>query len=122
MTCACRSAFTVQYSLIYKKGVFVNIPHNDVRQMAVKLLSRVPVEPTLLPLTGERMEHRTTIETKEASLDIRIRGFWIRAASMFRCKFFDQNACLALFDRWKKKKSVTITNTLCKSKKEPLFF
>ena len=41
-----------------KKGGFINIRQNDVKDFTVKLLSEVghhvQVEPTLLPLTGER--------------------------------------------------------------------
>ena len=62
--------------MICKKGEYINTRQNDVRHMAIKLLSGVSqdvqVEPTLLLLTRERMEHRATIKTKEARLDIRI--------------------------------------------------
>ena len=61
-----------------------NLPlrQNDVRDFTAKLLSEVchdvQVEPALLRLTGERMEHRTATETNEARLNIRARKFWIR--------------------------------------------
>ena len=65
-----------------KKGGFINIRHNDVRDLTAKLSSEVchdeQVESTLLLLTGERMEYRTATGTNEATLDIRARGFWIR--------------------------------------------
>ena len=65
-----------------KKGGFINICHNDVRDLTTKPLSEVchdvQVEPTLLPLTGKQMKHRTAIETNEARLDIKARGFWIQ--------------------------------------------
>ena len=81
-TCAFGSTFTIEHSMSCKKEGFINIRHNDVRTLTAKLLSEVcydvQFEPILLPLTGERMEHRTTIETNEARLDIRTRGFWIR--------------------------------------------
>ena len=57
-----------------KKGGFINICHNDVREVC----NDVQVEPTLLPLTGKQMKHRTAIETNEARLDIKARGFWIQ--------------------------------------------
>ena len=48
------------------KGGFINIRHNYVGDLTAKLLSEVrhdvQVEPTLLPLAGEWMEHCTTIE------------------------------------------------------------
>ena len=82
----------------YKKGGFINIHHNDVRDLTAKLLSEVcydvQVEPTLLPLTGERMKYRSAIETNEARLDIKIRGFWIQRQQAFLdLKVFDPNAC-----------------------------
>ena len=57
-----------------KKGGFINIHHNDVRDLTAKPLSEVcyhvQVEPTLLPLTGEWMALRTAIDTNKAWLDI----------------------------------------------------
>ena len=70
-----------------KKGEFINICYNDVRDLTVKLLSEVchdvQVEPTLLSLTEEWMEHRNAIEAKEARSDIKVRGFWIRGQQAF---------------------------------------
>ena len=40
-TCACGSAYTIQQSMSCKKGGFINIRHDDVRDLAVKLLSEV---------------------------------------------------------------------------------
>ena len=40
-TCACGSAYTIQHSMSCKKGGFINIRHDDVRDLAVKLLSEV---------------------------------------------------------------------------------
>ena len=72
-----RHQFYNQYNISCKKGGFINTLHNDVRGLTAKLLSEVchdlRVKPTLLPLTGGRMEHRTAIETNEARLDIRAR-------------------------------------------------
>ena len=52
------------------------------------------VEPTLLPLIGERMEHRTAIETNEARLDIGAKRFWIRVQQGFLdVRILDPNAC-----------------------------
>ena len=70
-----------------KKGGFINIRHNDLRDLTAKLLSEVcrdvEVEPTLLPLTGEHMDYRTAIETDEARVEIRARRFWIRGQQAF---------------------------------------
>ena len=66
--------------------------------MTTKHLSEVchdvQVEPTLLLLTRERMEHRAAIENNEARLDIRARVFWIRRPQTFLdIRVFDPNAC-----------------------------
>ena len=86
-TCACGSIYTIEHSMSCKKGGFINIRCNDVRDLTAKLLSEVchdvQVEPTLLSLTGEWMEHRNAIEVKEARSDIRVRGFWIRGQQEF---------------------------------------
>ena len=70
-----------------KKGGFINIRHNDVRDFISKILSEVchdmQVETTLLPLTGEQMEHLITTETNEARLNIRAIGFWIYGDSKY---------------------------------------
>ena len=82
----------------WKKEEFINIRHNDVRDLTAKHLSEVchdvQVEVTLLPLTGERMEHRPAIENNEERLDIRARGFWIQGQQAFLyVRVFDPNAC-----------------------------
>ena len=52
------------------------------------------VDSTLLPLTGESVEHRTAIEINEARLDIIARGFWIWGHQAFLdVRIFDPNAC-----------------------------
>ena len=129
---ACGSTLTIQHSMSWKKGGFINICHNDVRDLTAKILSEAchdaQVEPTLLPLTGERIEHRTAIETNETRLVIRARGFWIRWQQAFLdVTVFDPNACQYsnssyrnVMQPTKKKKSLTITNALCMSNKEPL--
>ena len=73
------STFTIQHSMSCKKGGFINIRRNNVRDLTAKLLSGVchdvQIELTLLLLTGERIKHRTAIETNEGRLDIQARGF-----------------------------------------------
>ena len=97
-TCTCESTFTIQHSMCCKKAGFSNICHNDERDLTARFLSEVfhnvQVEPTLLLLTGERLEYRTAIETSKARLDIRARGFWIRGQEAFlNERVFDPNAC-----------------------------
>ena len=107
-TCTYGSTYTIQHSISCKKGVFISIRHNDVRDLTAKLSEEVchdvchylsevchdvQVEPTLLPPTGERMEHRSAIETNEARLDIRARGLWIWGQEAFLdIRVFEPNA------------------------------
>ena len=78
----------------------------------------IVIEPTLLPLTGERMEHRTAIDTNEARLDIKGRRFWIWGQQAFLdIMVFDPNACR--YSNSSLSQCYT-TNTLCKSNKELL--
>ena len=39
--CACGSTFTIEHSMSYKKGEFINIRHNDVKDLTAKLLLEV---------------------------------------------------------------------------------
>ena len=74
------------------------------------------------------MEFRTTIETNEPMLGIRAREFWIRGQQAFLdVMVFDPNACRysnsslsQCYTTNENEQSVTITNALCKSNKEPL--
>ena len=115
-----------------KNGGFINSLHNDRKDLTAKLLSEVchdvQVEPTLLPLTGERMEHHSAIKTNEARLDIKARGFWIGEQQAFLdIRIFDPNACRysnsslsQCYATNEKEKSITITNEFCSLNKEPL--
>ena len=84
---ACGPTFTSQHSMSFNKGRFINNCHNVARDLTAKFLLEVchdvEVESTWLPQTGECMEHRTTVETNEARLDIRARGSWIWDSNNF---------------------------------------
>ena len=79
-TCPCGSRFTVQHCMSCKKGGFVSIRHNDLRDLTANMLSEVckdvEVEPKLTPLTGKVLGSRTANTTNDARLDIRARGIW----------------------------------------------
>ena len=65
-----------------KKGGFVIILHNNVRDITTNMLSElckgVTSEPVLLPLTGETFVKKSTKTSDEACLDIKARGFWVK--------------------------------------------
>ena len=85
--CACGAKFDLQHCMSCKKGGFINIRHNDIRDLTAKMLTEVckdvAVEPTLIPLTGENMKYKSAIIGNEARLDVRVRGFWIYGQQAF---------------------------------------
>ena len=78
--CGCGSKFDIQHAFSCKKGGFVSLRHNHLRNVTSSLLQEVckdvSIEPTLQPLTGERFETESTITGDEARVDIKARGFW----------------------------------------------
>ena len=70
-----------------KKGGFVSIRHNDLRDLTARIVSEVckdtEIEPKLLSLSGEELHGKTTNRSNVARLDIRTRGFGIRGQQAF---------------------------------------
>ena len=96
-TCACGSKYDIQHCMSCKKGGFINIRHNDVRDLTACLLTEVckdvSVEPLLTPLTGENIESRSAKTGDEARLDISARDFWVKGQkAFFDVRVFDPNA------------------------------
>ena len=96
--CPCGSKFDIQHSMSCKKGGFVSIRHNDLRDLIAGIVSDVckdtEIEPILLPLSGEELHGRTTNRSNEARVDIRARGFQNRGQqAFFDIRVFDPNAC-----------------------------
>ena len=81
-TFCCSAKMDIQHAMSWKRGGFVTIRHNDLRDLTANLLSNVcndvEIEPKLLPVTGENFSNRTANTRTEARLDIRSRGFWVR--------------------------------------------
>ena len=77
--CECGAQFTIEHALSCKKGGFVSIRHNELRNFTAKLLRKVchdvKIEPSLEELSGEVLSKSSNIST-EARLDISARGFW----------------------------------------------
>ena len=81
-----------------KKGDFVTIKHNDLRDYTGKILSEVcydtKTEPKLVPLSGEDLSNRTANRSNKARLDFRPLGFWKRGQqAFFDLKVFNPNTC-----------------------------
>ena len=86
--CACGAHyFHLQHSLSCKKGGFVSLRHNMIRDVTAKFLDEVchdvRVEPQLLPVTGESFKEATANRTCEARLDISARSVWITGQKAF---------------------------------------
>ena len=80
-----------------KKGGFVTLRHNELRDITAKLLYEVckdvQVEPMLNKLTGEEFKLRTANCQDEARLDISANGFWVKGEKTFvDILVFDPNA------------------------------
>ena len=94
--CPCGQQFGVTHALNCKKGGFVIIRHNNIRDFEANLLKKVcsdvETEPRLQPVQGEQIEG---LVGDKARPDIRARSVW-------------RNGQNAYFD-------VRITNTNCRS-------
>ena len=88
--CICGTSFSSEHALSCPHGGFPSIRHDDIRDLTAKLLtevcSNVAVEPTLQPLTGERLAHLTSNTEDGARLDVRAQGFW---GDRHQSAFFD---------------------------------
>ena len=78
--CACGNKNSINHALICKKGGFVSLRHNQIRDLEANLLSEVcrdvRTEPTLLPITGEVFDKKSVNTSPEARLDVSARGVW----------------------------------------------
>ena len=77
--CECGEKVDLQRALSCKKGGFVSLRHNLVRNITSSLLNEVckdvQVEPQLQPLTGESFAP-STATGNEVRLDVCAHGFW----------------------------------------------
>ena len=85
--CASGAHFDLQHALSCKKGGFVTLRHNMIRDVTARLLKEachdVRVEPQLLPITGEDLKEATANKSSEARLDISARSVWITGQKAF---------------------------------------
>ena len=86
-TCACGSNFNIAHALTCKKGGFITLRHNRLRNIIVSLLKEVchdvRIELTLQNPTGEQFEQQTANTSYEARLDVAVRGFWTAGQIVF---------------------------------------
>ena len=79
-SCSCGHQFSVDHALSCPTGGFPSIRHNEVRDITASLLSEVchcvSVEPSLQPLSGEVLSHRSANTQDNARLDVAAHGFW----------------------------------------------
>ena len=95
--CSCGAQYDLQHSISCKKGGFVTIRHNNLRNITAQLLNHVcndvRIEPSLQSLTGEAFANRSANTSAEARLDISARGFWTKhQMAFFNVRVFDPNA------------------------------
>ena len=75
--CPCRQKYNVTHALNCKKGVFVTVRHNNLRDFEADMLSKivndVETKPELQPITGEIIEGLSGNSSRN---NIRPRGMW----------------------------------------------
>ena len=97
-SCLCGESFNVQHAMSCKKGGFVTLRHNEVRDVTATLLSEVckdvELDPSLLILNGEEQNmSKTAKKNDEVRLDICARSFWVSGQkAFFDVRVFDPNA------------------------------
>ncbi len=98
--CVCGDIFTVDHAMICKRGGFVIMRHNELRDLEAELLNivcnDVQVEPVLQDISGEQLNGGSN-RAPDARLDIRARGFW----ECQRSAFFDVRVCHPNADSYK---------------------
>ena len=96
--CVCGHHFTIKHALSCSRGGFPSIRHNEIRNITADLLSGVchgvGTEPSLQPVTGEQLEHRTANREDGARLDIVAQNFWgrDRQSAFFDVRVFNPYA------------------------------
>ena len=86
-TCVCGSRFDIQHALTCKRGGFIGIRHDELRDFTAEILGEickdVVVEPTLTPLSGEKFSLSSANTDLNARPDVAARGVWMRGSRAF---------------------------------------
>ena len=76
----CDSKFDIEHSMSCRKGGFLYMRHNDLRDLTANMMLEVckdtKTKSKLTPVSGEELQDRTSNNSNEARVDIRTRGFW----------------------------------------------
>ena len=90
--CVCGDNFDTDHAMICKKGGFITMRYNELRDLEAELLNTVckdvQIEPVLQDITGEILNPGAN-KSADARLDIHARGFWEKCTSAF----FDVRVC-----------------------------
>ena len=107
-SCPCDSKFDIQHSMSYKKGGFLCIRHNDLRDQTANMISEMcqdtEIEPKLTPSPVEELQDRTSNNSIKERVDIRTQSFWEQGQQIF----FD-------FFGFSTRMSVVVATSLCSS-------
>ena len=90
--CVCGDNFHTDHVMICKKGGFITMRHNELRDLEAKLLSTAckdaRIEPVLQDITGEVLNPGAN-KSADAGLDIHALGFWETCSSAY----FNMRVC-----------------------------
>ena len=79
--------FDIQHSILCKKGDFIYVKHNDLRDLTANMMSEVckdtKIKPKVTPLSGGEVQGKMSNKLNEAKEDIRNRGFWEQSNKHF---------------------------------------
>ena len=95
--CVCGSRFDVPHALSCKRGGFVTLRHNELRNITADLLREVcvdvKIEPMLAEMEGELLQQKTSNRSREARLDVSAVNFWVPGQrAFFDIRVFDLSA------------------------------
>ena len=88
----------MEHALSCTHGGFPSIRHNELRDITAELMTEVchnvGIEPTLQPITDERLVHRTANRQDGARLDVAADSFWgnDRQRAFFDIRVFNPHA------------------------------
>ena len=93
--CSCGAKYGLQHSLSCKKGSFITLRHNHLRNITANLIDQVCHDVRVSPLqtlTGETFDSRSTNVRDETRFDISAKAFWTKyQMAFFDVRVFDPN-------------------------------